>query len=737
MSGIESVDFGEILSEKYLAYAMSTITSRSLPDVRDGLKPVHRRLLYAMLQLKLDPKNAFKKCARVVGDVIGKYHPHGDIAVYETLVRLAQSFSLRYPLVDGQGNFGSIDGDNAAAMRYTESRLTDLAMMLLSDLDKDTVDFRNTYDDSDVEPSVLPASFPNILVNGSEGIAVGMATSIPSHNLYELCEAMLLLIDNPNATVSDLMHCVKGPDFPTGGIIIDNEDTIRSIYETGRGSIRLRAKWHKEEMSHGMYEIIVTELPFQVPKAKLIEHIASLFKDKKIPLVNNIRDESAEDIRIVIEPRNRSCDPHVVMESLFKQCNLEVRFACNMNVIDSKGMPRVMSIKEILNEFLLYRFQVVVRRSRFLLANVNRRLEILDGMRIVYLNLDEVIAIVRDEDDPKSVLIVRFKLTELQAEYILNIRLRSLRKIEEIAINKEYDNLLLERSYLESLISDESVCWKCIKDDIANIQTIYHYNSAVGARRTKFDFVSPQDIVIDHAAFIEKEQITVICSKLGWIRAVKGTVNDISTLKFKEGDDYKLSLSAYTTDTLIISTIYGKFYTILADNLSKVKGHGDSINVLFDLIQGDQVLNVMIYNKNDKILLVANNGKGFVANSDDVIAQTKNGKQIMVINDDNSCIFCNRVDNDMIAMIGSNRKLLIFSIDEIPHLKKGQGVTLQKYTSGFVSDIQLFDKSKGFLWRSARGDKTEMNIAPWLGKRGGSGKIPPFGFSKNNKFIVN
>lgn len=732
-SKVEDIDFADALSERYLAYALSTIMSRSLPDVRDGLKPVHRRLLYAMLQLKLEPNSAYKKCARVVGDVIGKYHPHGDVAVYDTLVRLAQHFSLRYPLIDGQGNFGSVDGDNAAAMRYTESRMTEICTLLMEDIDKETVDFRLTYDDSDYEPVIMPASFPNLLANGSEGIAVGMATSIPPHNLHELCDALLYLIDHPEASISNIMNFVKGPDFPTGGIIIDKAEVINQAYMTGRGSLRVRARWEKEELTYGAYQIIVTEIPYQIQKSRLIEQIAMLLKDKRIPLVGNIRDESTDIIRLVIEPRDRNCDPQIVMESLFKLTTLESRIQINMNVIGSNNVPRVMNILEILQEFLSHRQNIVTRKSTYLLNKIKHRLEILEGLRIAYLNLDEIIKIIREEDEPKEIMIEQFKLTEIQVEVILNTRLRSLRKLEEQEIINEYNKLQKEQAVLEEILRNPKELWKIVKKEVKAVQNKFGLNTLLGARRTSFDEVNITAQIVDISAFVTKEPITILCSKMGWVRSLRGHNNDLSNIKYKEGDEEKFILEAYTTDKILIVTSEGKFFTILADNIFKGKGNGESIKLLVD-IGNNEITNILVYKPDQFLLLASDNGKGFIVNSNEVIAQTKGGKQIMQMPAGYSCIACLEANGDSVACIGESRKLLVFNIDEIPEMKKGQGVIFQKFKNAKLTDIKIFNKADGLSWNIGGKIRLEKNITAFLAKRGAAGKIPPSGFPKNNKF---
>lgn len=738
---INDASFGEVLGEKYLSYALSTIMSRSLPDVRDGLKPVHRRLLYAMQQLRLRPDEAYKKCARVVGDVIGKYHPHGDSAVYETLVRLAQNFSLRYPLIDGQGNFGSIDGDNAAAMRYTESKLTPLAMKLIIDLEKDTVPFRPTYDDSDLEPALFPAEFPNILCNGAEGIAVGMATSIPPHNLEELCKAAIHLIENREASVKDLLEYIEGPDFPTGGTIVDNKANIVSIYESGRGSLKIRAKWNKEEYGHGLYQIVVTEIPYQVQKSKLIENIANLLRDKKIPLVGNIRDESAEDIRLIIEPKSRSVDPKMVMESLFKLTELETRFNYNLNVIGSNGLPKVLNLREILDEFINFRFEVITKRSIFEKGKIDARLEILEGLRIVYLNLDEVIKIIREEDEAKEVLMARFKLTDNQAEAILNTRLRSLRKLEEMTLNAEYDSLSKKREELCAILEDPKKCWKVVKNGIKEIEKEFGKHTKYGARRT--DFAEPEALEVEFnvEAFVEKEPITVIISKQSWIRSVKGQLEDLSSLKFKEGDDFGQVLKANTTDYVVFVSKLGKYYSIFADNISRGKGHGDPIKMIIDIAADDEIVGYFVYNPKSQFFMISKFGKGLIIEAADVFAQTKNGKQVMNLADNDECIRVIEVPAtneetgaNMVACSTKDRRLLVFTLDEVPTLKKGQGVILMKIKDSNIEDIQIFPEKIGFKWKSPKDFKIQQNYEPWRGKRASSGKLPPLGFARNNRF---
>ncbi len=731
---LQDVSFRDAISERYLAYALSTITARSLPDVRDGLKPVHRRLLYAMLQLKLDPKSGFKKCARVVGDVIGKYHPHGDVAVYDTMVRLAQEFAVRYPLVEGQGNFGSIDGDNAAAMRYTEARLTDVAMALLEGIEQDTVDFRPTYDGSEEEPVILPASFPNLLANGAEGIAVGMATSIPPHNVGELCDALLLLLKKPSVSVEELLGVVPGPDFPTGGIIVEDSGTIQKAYETGRGSIRIRARWEKEQLSHGLYQIVITEIPYQVSKSRLIEKMAELFKSKKLPLVGNLRDESAEDMRIVIEPKSRQVDPEMLMESLFKVTDLQTRFALNLNVLTSASVPRVLNLKEILEEFVAHRFVVLERRTRFRLGKIAARLEVLGGLLVAYLNLDEVIRIIREEDEPKAVMMQRFKITDVQAEAILNMRLRSLRKLEEIEIKKEQEALEKEQQELNDILDDPAKARRVIRSEIKDIQKRFGQASEIGARRTSFaDAPSVQDVSIE--AFIEKEPITVVYSRMGWIKALKGHFDDLSDVKFKEGDEVACALKARTTDTLLFFASNGRFYSLTGANLPGGKGFGEPLRLMIDMPNDVDVVAVFAHQPGRRILVASTTGKGFIVEEKSVVAQTRGGKSILNPGAGTAAV-CQVVpeDADSVAVIGDNRKLLVFPLDQIPVMNKGQGVTLQKYKGASLSDIRLFKREDGLSWTLGSKTRTEEDITPWLGNRASVGRLPPVGFPRSNRF---
>lgn len=731
---IKDVHLAEELSKRYLSYAMSTIVARSLPDVRDGLKPVHRRLLYAMRQLHLDPKSGFKKCARVVGDVIGKYHPHGDSAVYMAMVRLAQDFSVRYPLVDGQGNFGNIDGDGPAAMRYTEARLTEFAMALMEGLNENAVDMRETYDGEEHEPVIMPAMVPNLLCNGSAGIAVGMATNIPPHNLGEVCDALLYLIDNPDCGEEPLVRKIKGPDFPTGGIIVDSFESILNTYKQGRGGFRIRARWESEDLTHGQYQIVIKEIPYQVQKSKLIEKIAALLLEKKLPLLSDIRDESTHDVRIVLEPKNRSVDAKMLMEHLFKQTELEVRFAMNMNVLDSDGVPRVMSLKEVLAEFLKHRHNVLVRRVNYRLDKINSRLEILSGYLIAYLNLDEIIRIIREEEDPKAVMIAKFSLTDNQAEAILNMKLRNLRKLEESEIRKEFDDLTAEKGELEALLADEKLRWQAIAGEIKLIREKFGKKTALGRRRTEFAEV-PDDIEVPIEALVEKEPITVILSQKGWIRCVKGHAALNEEFKFKDDDALQAAIHAQTTDKIILFDTSGKFFNLNASEIPSGRGFGQPLRLMVDLGISDNICEMFVFDPKAQYLIASNAGKGFLVDENHILAQTRNGRKIMNLAEGEAAVFCRRISGDMVAIIGDNRKLLVFKLEEIPTMARGRGVTLQKYKDGGMSDVQIFKEEEGFVYTRAGGTKTETDLLGWLGHRGQVGKLAPFGFPKSNKFL--
>ena len=732
---IHDVKLKEELSKRYLSYAMSTIVARSLPDVRDGLKPVHRRLLYAMRQLKLDPKSGFKKCARVVGDVIGKYHPHGDSAVYGAMVRLAQDFSVRYPLVDGQGNFGNIDGDGAAAMRYTEARLTEFAMALMEGLNENAVDFMDTYDGEEQEPAVMPAAVPNLLCNGSAGIAVGMATNIPPHNLGEVADALLYMIKNPECETADLVKFVKGPDFPTGGLIIADQKAIVNAYETGKGYFRIRAKWEKEDLGKGQYQIVVTEIPYQVVKSKLIEKIAQLLEDKKLPLLADVRDESAHDVRIVLEPKNRSVDANLLMEHLFKQTELEIRFAMNMNVLSSDCVPRVMSLKEVLKEYLNHRHKVLIRKSQFRLDKILARLEILSGYLVAYLNLDEVIRIIREEDDAKAVLMAKFALTDNQAEAILNMKLRNLRKLEEEEIRAEFDELTEEKNGLEALLGSEEMRFAKLAEEINQTKEKFGKKTALGKRRSQFADM-PEDVDVPIEVMVEKEPITVILSQKGWIRSMKGYVPLTDEFKFKEDDALQSVIHAYTTDKIILFDTSGKFFNINASEIPSGRGFGQPVRLMADLGVNDNVCAMFVFEKGAKYVVSSDCGHGFVIDESHLLAQTRNGRKILNLAEGEKAAFCKKITGDMVAVVGENRKLLVFKLEEIPSMARGRGVALQKYQAGGkLSDIQIFKEEDGFCYNRSGGVANEKELLTWLGHRAQVGRLVPFGFPKSNKFF--
>ncbi len=732
----ESIDLKEALEERYLAYALSTIMHRALPDVRDGLKPVHRRLLHAMRLLKLDPKSGFKKCARVVGDVIGKYHPHGDQAVYDAMVRLAQDFAVRYPLVEGQGNFGNIDGDNAAAYRYTEARLTDVAMALLDGIDQDTVDFRETYNGEDDEPVVLPGAFPNLLANGSSGIAVGMATSIPPHNAAELCDAALHLIKFPNAGIEKLLQFIPGPDFPTGGIIVEDKASIIKAYQTGKGGFKVRAKWQKEDLPRGMWRIIVTEIPYQVQKGKLVERIAELLIAKKIPLLGDVRDESAEDIRLVLEPKTKATDPQILMEALFKLTDLESRASLNMNVLSGGKVPNVLSLRDVLRQWLDHRLEVLVRRTSYRLQKIAARLELLSGFLIAFLNIDEVIRIIRFEDDPKKQLMSRFGLTDIQAEAILNMRLRSLRKLEEIEIRKEHDELTKEQGELQALLDSEDMQWSAIATEIRQIRDKWSKKTELGARRTWFATAPEIDIDVE-TAMVEKEPVTVVCSTKGWIRTLKGHLEDTSSLQFKDGDSARHIFHAQTTDKLMLFTSSGKFFTFDTNALPGGRGHGEPLRMMADIDPADDYISMFVHQPGTRRLLASTEGNGFIVKEEDCIANTRKGKQVMNVKLPAEALCCVPVPEnaDMLAVIGENRKLLIFPLDTLPEMTRGKGIRLQKYKDGGLSDVKPFVLADGLTWLdSASRNWTVTELDNWIGNRAGAGCMPPKGFPRNNRF---
>ena len=723
-------EFAEALSQRYLAYALSTITSRSLPDVRDGLKPVHRRLLYAMRQLKLDPGQGYKKSARVVGDVMGKFHPHGDAAIYDAMVRLAQDFAMRYPLVDGQGNFGNIDGDNAAAMRYTEARMSDVARLLLEGIDEDAVDFRPTYDGESDEPIILPAAFPNLLANGAQGIAVGMATSIPPHNILELSDALVHLIKHPNASHDKIAEYVKGPDLPTGGVLVESPQSIAESYRTGRGSFRVRADWMVEKEKGGSWSIIVTAIPYQVQKSRLIEKMAELLNAKKLPMLADIRDESAEDLRLVLEPKSRRLDPEMMMESLFHLTDLETKVPLNLNVLAADGTPGVLSLKDALLAWIDHRLIVLQRRSRHRLDKIAHRLDVLEGYLTVFLNLDEVIAIIRDDDHPKARLMERFRLNETQANAILDMRLRSLRKLEEMEIRGERDSLATERDALNALLDSEDAQRKSIADDVKAIKSAF---SRTDQRRTRLDVLP--DIEGDPMEMlVEKEPITIICSEKGWIRAAKGHLAADADVKFKEGDGPQFRLHAETTDKILLIADNGRIFTLSCDKLPGGRGFGEPISLMVELPSETAILNIVLA-KPGKLFLAADTGHGFITDIESNIAQTKNGKQVMTLNNGAKALVARPVDGDHMAVVGTNRKMLVFKIDELPEMNRGRGVTLQRYKDGSLADAKAFYLEQGLSWLQSGGrTRTERELGPWMGKRAAAGRLVPTGFPRPARF---
>jgi topoisomerase-4 subunit A len=731
---IRPVPLADALGERYLTYALSTITARSLPDVRDGLKPVHRRLLYAMRELHLNPAAGFKKCARIVGDVMGKYHPHGDSAIYDAMVRLAQDFAVRYPLVDGQGNFGNVDGDNAAAMRYTEARLTETAQRLLEGIDEDAVDFRATYDGEGAEPIVLPANFPNLLANGAAGIAVGMATSIPPHNVAEICDALLHLIKTPNATIAKLIDFMPGPDFPTGGVLCESRDTMVEAYRTGRGSFRVRAKYEVEKIKGGGYQIVITGVPYQVQKAKLVERIAELMHNRKLTLLDDVHDESTDEVRLVLVPKSRNVDPDHLMESLFRQTDLETRIPLNMNVLEGGLVPRVMNLREVLQAFLDHRHDVLVRRSKHRLGKIEQRLEILDGLLIAYLNIDEVIRIIREEDDPKAELIKAFKLSDTQAEAILNMRLRHLRKLEEMEIRNEHAALTQERKDINKLLKDDGLRWKHIAAEIGEIRKDYGPATPLGRRRTELG-AAPSAVVIPLEAMIEREPVTVICSDKGWIRAARGHLPDIADIKYKEGDRERFAFHAQTTDKLIIFATNGRFYTIGVDKLPGGRGFGEPLSLMIELGNEHGVVALTVQDPERKLLVASTDGRGFIVAEKEVAAQTRAGKQVLNVSGSVEAAVCSPVTGDSVAVVGENRKLLIFPLAELPEMTRGRGVMLQRYgTGGGLADAVTFDSREGLPWRIGDRTRVETDLKDWMGKRAQAGRKAPRGFPKNNRF---
>ena len=733
---VEEVALREALEERYLAYALSTIMNRALPDARDGLKPVHRRILYGMRLLRLDPGSAFKKSAKVVGDVMGNFHPHGDQAIYDALVRLAQDFAQRYPLVDGQGNFGNIDGDNAAAMRYTEARLTEVARLLIDGIDEDTVDFRATYDGTSEEPVVLPAAFPNLLANGSQGIAVGMATSIPPHNAAELCDAALFLIDNPKARSRTLLKYVKGPDFPTGGVIVDTPETIAEAYNTGRGSFRVRARWKQEDTGRGTYVIVISEMPWLVQKSRLVEKLAELINEKKLPLVADVRDESAEDIRLVIEPRSRSVDAELLMESLFKLTELENRIPLNMNVLVKGRIPQVLGLAEVLREWLDHRREVLLRRSKHRLAEIEHRLEVLGGYLVAYLNLDKVIKIIRKEDEPKPVLMKTFKLSDVQADAILNMRLRNLRKLEEMEIRAEDKALREERTKLKSLIGSPVQQWKTIAGQIKQIKETFGPKTAIGKRRTTFGIAPSHDEAAIEEAMVVREPITVVVSEKGWIRALRGHVSDLSGVTFKTDDTLKFAFPTETTAKAMIFGSNGRFYTIEASKLPGGRGHGEPVRLFIDLEDAD-VVAALAYQGGRKFLVASQGGNGFVVAEDECLGTTRKGKQVLNLKAPDKARAMTTVDGELAAAIGANRKMVIFPLNQVPEMARGRGVRLQRYKEKGLSDVTTFTADTGLSWTDAAGRSFTLpmkELKDWRGNRADAGRIAPKGFPKNNTF---
>ena len=757
MSGISAEPLRRAIGERYLTYALSTIMHRALPDARDGLKPVHRRILYAMRELKLNASGGFRKSAKISGDVMGNYHPHGDAAIYDAMARLAQDFNVRYPLVDGQGNFGNIDGDNPAASRYTEARMTAVAEALLEGLNENAVDFRDNYDGTLTEPVVLPASFPNLLANGSSGIAVGMATNIPPHNIAELCDACLHLIKTPEARDDTLLNFIPGPDFPTGGVIVESPEAIASAYRTGRGSFRLRCQWSVEDLGRGQWQIVVTEIPYQVQKSKLIEKIAEVIQLKKIPILADVRDESADDIRLILEPRSKNVDPEVLMGMLFRNSDLEVRFSLNMNVLIDGLTPKVCSLKEVLKAFLDHRREVLLRRSQHRIDKIDHRLEVLEGFLVAFLNLDRVIDIIRYDDDPKAALIAEDwsishpraineddytgpditqegELSELQAEAILNMRLRSLRRLEELELIRERDALMLERADLQDLLDHTNLQWDKISEQLKATKKTFGKDYAGGARRTIFTEAGEiEEVPLE--AMIDREPITVVCSQMGWIRAMTGHIDLTRELKFKDGDGPRFIFHAETTDRLLVFASNGRFYTLSAANLPGGRGMGEPLRLMVDLPNEAEIIDIFIHKPGRKLLVASSAGDGFVVPEDDVLAQTRSGKQVLNVRGDVSAKSCSPIQGDHVAVVGENRKMLVFALSELPEMGRGKGVRLQKYKDGGMSDVATFDLAAGLSWLDPAGrTRTETELAEWTSKRASAGKMAPRGFPRDNKF---
>ncbi len=735
-AAVRPIALRDALRERYLAYALSTITARSLPDVRDGLKPVQRRLLYAMLQLRLDPAAGFKKCARVVGDVIGKYHPHGDAAVYDALVRLAQDFAQRYPLVEGQGNFGNIDGDNAAAMRYTEARLTEVARAILEGIDEDTVEFRANYDGTDREPEVLPAGFPNLLANGASGIAVGMATSIPPHNAGEVLRALAWMAerpaDAPLPSATELLEFVAGPDLPTGGVLVEDRQRLVEAYTTGRGSFRLRARWRRENLSHGQYQIVVEEIPYQVQKARLVERMADLLARKKLPLLADLRDESAEEVRLVLVPRSRTVDPRLLMEQLFRLTELEVRLSLNMNVLDAAGVPRVMSLAEVLDAHLRHRMEVLIRRSRFRLGRILDRLELVEGYLRIFLDIDRVIRIIRDHDEPKAELMRVFTLSERQAEAVLDLRLRNLRRLEEAALAKERRKLLAERRELERLLADEGARRLRLAEEYRGLAARFG-EGELGARRTSLE-AAPE---IDETALeapVDKVATTVVCSAKGWIRALRGHIGDPGEIRYKEGDRERFVLHLQSTDRLLLFSSDGRCYTLRVDRLPSGRGHGEPVSLAIDLAEGTEIVALFGHRPGGWLLLASRAGRGFLVREEELLSQTRAGRQVMTVKGDDRLHRVVPAEGDHLAVVGSNRKLLVFPLEELPRMSRGRGVMLQRYRDGHLADVKVFRLEEGLSWPTGSRTRTLTDLAGWLGKRGQAGRMAPTGFPRGNRF---
>ena len=731
------VNLREALEERYLAYALSTIMGRALPDARDGLKPVHRRILYGMHILKLDPGSAFKKCAKIVGDVMGSFHPHGDQAIYEALVRLAQDFASRYPLIEGQGNFGSIDGDNAAAYRYTEARMTDVARLLMEGVEEDAVDWRDNYSGDTQEPVVMPSAVPNLLANGAQGIAVGMATSIPPHNIAELCDAALYLIAHPGAGSEALAGFVPGPDFPTGGVVIDDKAAIVETYRTGRGAFRLRARWTKEDVGRGGWVAVVTQIPYGVQKSRLIEEIANLLNDRKLPLLADVRDESTEDVRIVLEPRTRAVEPETLMESLFRLTELESRVPVNMNVLVDGVTPKLVSLEEALQQWLDHRRAVLVRRSRHRLAAIDKRLELLAGMIVVFLNLDEVIRIIREDDEPKEALKVRFALTEPQVVYVLDTRLRSLRRLEEMALRKEQDDLTKEKASIESLLASERKQWQMIAVEIRDVKKKFGPDTKLGRRRTAFE-AAPEVVVADLAeAMIEREPLTILVSQKGWIRALKGQVADLSGAAFKGDDGLKTSFFAETTSKILVLASDGKVYTLEAAKLPGGRGQGEPIRLMADIDESAAIVAVWAYAAGMKRLIAASDGAGFIVGDDELLSSTRKGRAVVNVMGPTTAALIAPAAGDHVAVVGQNRKLLVFPLSQLNEMARGKGTRLQRYKDGGLSDAKVFSIADGLTWRDSAGRTFTVarpDLNEWIGNRAEAGRLPPKGFPKNNRF---